>query len=105
MVKEFARRPRSRAPCGPSSTSSSPIATAAARTKLGDLAFPSPSSSRALKKAPRVSGSIGVREYSGWTWRSYLNVFSIGRATSKAFWLPEKTARGKVIVEHTNINL
>jgi len=85
------------------------------RTELGDLAFPAAFElARALKKAPRkiaeelkdaLSRVEGVSrvEVAG---AGYLNVFFDRTRYLEAFPAPSerKTLRGKVIVEHTNIN-
>ncbi len=85
------------------------------RTELGDLAFPVAFElARALKKAPRkiaeelreaLSRIEGVSrvEVAG---AGYLNVFFDRPLYLQSFLAPAegKTARGKVIVEHTNIN-
>ena len=85
------------------------------RTELGDLAFPVAFElARALKKSPRkiaeelkeaLSRVEGVSrvEVAG---AGYLNVFFDRPLYLETFLAPAegKTARGKVIVEHTNIN-
>jgi arginyl-tRNA synthetase len=85
------------------------------RTELGDLAFPAAFElARALKKAPRkiaeeleeaLSRVDGVSrvEVAG---AGYLNVFFDRMRYLEGFLAPsgKKIARGKVIVEHTNIN-
>jgi arginyl-tRNA synthetase len=85
------------------------------RTELGDLAFPVAFElARALKKAPRkiaeelkeaLSKVEGVSrvEVAG---AGYLNVFFDRSRYLESFLAPaeKNTARGKVIVEHTNIN-
>jgi arginyl-tRNA synthetase len=85
------------------------------RTELGDLAFPAAFElARTLKKAPRkiaeelrepLSQVAGVScvEVAG---AGYLNVFFDRAAFLESFLAPslEPTPRGKIIVEHTNIN-
>ncbi len=85
------------------------------RTELGDLAFPAAFElARVLKKSPRkiaeelkdaLSRVDGVSrvEVAG---AGYLNVFFDRMRYLEGFLAPteKKTARGKVIVEHTNIN-
>ncbi len=85
------------------------------RTELGDLAFPAAFElARALKKAPRkiaeelkesLTGIAGVSrvEVAG---AGYLNVFFDRAAFLESFLAPAEKPirRGKVIVEHTNIN-